>query len=575
MFNQRNRARQSIMPSRAWRSCASVALLLLLGVSSGCNQIFGLDETTLAPTGPGNAYTCECTCNGGGQNIIVKSSVCLPADLNPLLDPTLPPDFEPSPNDVKQDCENRVQRNVQQLARQCVARQLSCNCDASIVATFGAECNEPCIGEVLADDCSNFNPQTGDKTATNVPGEDPVCFIASSDPPDPVPDPLAAGIFGRSSTCEVTGEVTIMQGDDSQSRSANGVVEFSGDPCPGESCEVGMSYRLDHVNTFEFDGYAGFATTKFENLRASGATLPQGAMLDASGLGTFPSQATLSSGQGKRRNFFDSQIPGAPQIETSSARAAYIGTNSQPIDVLVDWTNHECVINGALLGSLEDEDTSVEVMLAGDIVNEPPSADAGADATVECTSSAGAGITLDGTGSTDPENNIALAVWRQETRVGEEVGSALMVNLNQELGVIQPYFLKVVDTFGQASEDLTLVSVVDTTPPTIGEATATPNVLWPPNHKMVGVMVDVSSSDLCSTAACQISAVSSNEPVNSQGDGNTTPDWQITGALTVNLRAERSGKGSGRVYTIAVECSDASGNSSTKTTTVAVSHNQG
>lgn len=59
------------------------------------------------------------------------------------------------------------------------------------------------------------------------------------------------------------------------------------------------------------------------------------------------------------------------------------------------------------------------------------------------------------------------------------------------------------------------------------------------------------------------------------GGGDTPPDWVITGPLTVDLRAERSGKGSGRVYTITVECSDASGNTATKTVTVTVPHDQG
>jgi hypothetical protein len=39
-----------------------------------------------------------------------------------------------------------------------------------------------------------------------------------------------------------------------------------------------------------------------------------------------------------------------------------------------------------------------------------------------------------------------------------------------------------------------------------------------------------------------------------------SPDWEITGDLTLNLRAERSGKASGRIYNITVEGTDDSGN---------------
>ena len=69
-------------------------------------------------------------------------------------------------------------------------------------------------------------------------------------------------------------------------------------------------------------------------------------------------------------------------------------------------------------------------------------------------------------------------------------------------------------------------------------------------------------------------AVTSNEPVNAIGDGNTEPDWTITGDLTVYLRSERSGTGDGRLYTIDVECSDGSSNVSMTSVEVSVAHNQ-
>ena len=101
---------------------------------------------------------------------------------------------------------------------------------------------------------------------------------------------------------------------------------------------------------------------------------------------------------------------------------------------------------------------------------------------------------------------------------------------------------------------------------------AAPANLWPPNHKMVPVTVTASAADACGAATCAIVSVSSNESANGQGDGNTATDSQITGPNTVNLRAERSGGGSGRVYTLTVRCSDPSGNASTGTTTVTVAH---
>jgi hypothetical protein len=108
-----------------------------------------------------------------------------------------------------------------------------------------------------------------------------------------------------------------------------------------------------------------------------------------------------------------------------------------------------------------------------------------------------------------------------------------------------------------------VVTVRDTTPPTITSASATPNVLGPPNHKMIPVTVKVTATDRVDTApVARIVGVSSNEPQNGLGDGDTGPDWVVTGPLTVSLRAERSGKGSGRVYTIDIEVRDRHGNAS-------------
>ncbi len=113
-------------------------------------------------------------------------------------------------------------------------------------------------------------------------------------------------------------------------------------------------------------------------------------------------------------------------------------------------------------------------------------------------------------------------------------------------------------------------------PPCIPTLVATPGVLWPPNHKMVEVTVTVDPEGLCDPVpVCRIVDVSSNEPLNDLGDGNTESDWEITGDLTVKLRAERAGVAVGRVYTIHVECTDDWGNTTTTTVEVIVPHDQG
>ena len=114
------------------------------------------------------------------------------------------------------------------------------------------------------------------------------------------------------------------------------------------------------------------------------------------------------------------------------------------------------------------------------------------------------------------------------------------------------------------------LTVIDTTGPTIGGVTTTPDELGAPNHKMVDVRVEYSVSDFSAAASCTLT-VGSNEPVNGIGDGNTSVDWRVVDAHHVQLRAERAGGGSGRVYTVTVRCTDAFGNASTGIGTVRVS----
>jgi photosystem II stability/assembly factor-like uncharacterized protein len=116
------------------------------------------------------------------------------------------------------------------------------------------------------------------------------------------------------------------------------------------------------------------------------------------------------------------------------------------------------------------------------------------------------------------------------------------------------------------------VTINDIEFPVVGTATATPNSLWPPNHQMENVTVNYTVTDNCPVNC--VLTVASNEPINGMGDGDTAPDWVIVDANHVQLRAERSGKGNGRIYTITVTCTDASGHATTKTTTVTVPKNQ-
>lgn len=198
--------------------------------------------------------------------------------------------------------------------------------------------------------------------------------------------------------------------------------------------------------------------------------------------------------------------------------------------------------------------------------NRPPVADAGPDQRVECTSPSGTPVTLNGSGSSDPDGDPLTYTWTNS--FGSASGQVVTVSL--PLGT-QTITLTVDDGKGGTDTDTMQATVQDTTVPTISAISTNPRALWPPNHKMVPVTVRVTATDTCSPQiSCTITKVTSNEPINGTGDGNTAPDWEITGGLSVKLRAERAGTGNGRVYTIGVACSDGSANTATGTATVTV-----
>jgi hypothetical protein len=131
------------------------------------------------------------------------------------------------------------------------------------------------------------------------------------------------------------------------------------------------------------------------------------------------------------------------------------------------------------------------------------------------------------------------------------------------------------DAAGNVGTEKFNVTVIDTTAPAIGSLAPSQAILWPPNHMMRELSMKVAVADIADGAPkCEVSDISSNEPVDGTGDGDTAPDWATGLGLNFWLRAERSGSGAGRVYTITVRCRDASNNWSTGKAAVQVPHSQ-
>ncbi len=118
------------------------------------------------------------------------------------------------------------------------------------------------------------------------------------------------------------------------------------------------------------------------------------------------------------------------------------------------------------------------------------------------------------------------------------------------------------------------LTTVSNRPPVCTAAQASPNTLWPPNHKLVQIgIVGVTDPD-GDQVTLTVTGVTQDEPVSGLGDGDTSPDAVIQ-RDKVLLRAERDGAGNGRFYQITFTAEDSFGASCTGAVTVCVPHDQG
>ena len=133
------------------------------------------------------------------------------------------------------------------------------------------------------------------------------------------------------------------------------------------------------------------------------------------------------------------------------------------------------------------------------------------------------------------------------------------------------------DAYRSSDHDPVIIGLdlCDEIAPTFDELSVSPEVLWPANHMYVDVTATVLVSDnFDPNPTISLVSVTSNEPDNGEGDGNTDRDIIVVDDFNFRLRAERSGNGDGRIYTITYKVTDACGNSTQASVMVMVPKSQ-
>jgi hypothetical protein len=213
-----------------------------------------------------------------------------------------------------------------------------------------------------------------------------------------------------------------------------------------------------------------------------------------------------------------------------------------------------------------------------------PVADAGDDQSFPCAPASGAVVTLDGTGSSDPDdvNAVLTYTWSGDSALGVGVtvdGASPIVTIPPGVHVLTLTVDDGVD--GTAADTVQVTVVADVTAPvlTLGP---TSQELWPPNHKYHAIEAAdfvATASDECDVATGPEDVVfasgTSDEEENGRGDGNTTADLVFEGGCgTAMVRSERMGPEDGRVYELTLSLRDAAGNAAEGVVTVVVPHDR-
>jgi len=445
------------------------------------------------------------------------------------------------------------------------------NCSMAAVVNGGfnpaaCQCNQVSQGACDVDGGTSVfcgpMPNNADPPAL---GSSPVSILVSH-PIEIELDPTASSLT-----------MTIAPGAESDTHTVavRGTIMFYGDPCPGADCDRVMGLNL-YPQDFSGANHFHFTVAPDETMKGIslfGGTQSRKAHFHADGSGTIVMGDLQMTAHAEQ---IEDGALSHKDVQWTAATATTKDVNFS----LAQVHNGLFTLGPAKLsGGDSFTGADATLTLTGHIKNLPPIARAGSYPVLECTSPQGAQVTLDASGSSDPDGDFLSLQWYQGGPYDTKLAaSGPRATVEAPIGTTN-YSVVATDTSFVLTFDEAAVTVQDTLPPEI-VGSVDPACLWPVDHTMVlyqiGNGLDVHAVDACDTTPdLRIVNVVSNQPPLGGGSGNMAPDV-VFGPSSLCVRAERDGTvRAERTYTVTVEARDHHGNVVQKDFVISVPHDQG
>ena len=314
--------------------------------------------------------------------------------------------------------------------------------------------------------------------------------------------PLVASSGGNPASAELPvqpalSSVAVRNGFDVATfRPTSGAIGIEGGNCPNETCDIAVTLLTVAAPDFQLSGRS------IQNVKVDNETVFFGSKAADGSLSFDLSTVSLVV---------------VANIDSQRTTVQFFPDTGQPTGFYDPITaRFSLTADFVRTGGTPAENQSLSLTLQGFVDERPPLANAGPDWTVSC----GGGVTLDGTASTDPNNDIVSFVWG-------EGGTVLATTALAQATLTSPgahdITLVVTDSTGRADSDLVRLTAVDNTPPRF---TFVPPAVTVTDCKSTISIGQATAVDDCGSAVTITNNAPATFPV-----GNTMVTWTARDAL--------------------------------------------